>query len=229
MFSFMHPRAAAMLASAAVNTPDVVRRKAAEVVSRPEYRLDQGLDSQTQSLFMQILLLLLRPFLWFMESLQGLPGPLRVLVVITLTLIMLALIAHIVWSFVTALRGSRYDRLSHVTVRDRAPDPRQLETSADQAAADGKYLDAVRFLFKAALARIELAEDRKLRVGITNRELLRRYQKSPLSGPLARLAEVIDRKWYGTETCESADYADCRTQHSSLCQLLQRSNHAVGP
>jgi len=227
MVSIIGTRLISGLVLATVDSPEEVRRKAAEVVARPDYRLDQGLDSESQSLLLTVLSWILRPFLWFFESLQGLPGPLRVLVVITLFVIMVALIVHMVWSFVTAIRGSRTDSLSHASARDRVFDPRQLEASAEQAAADGQYLDAIRFLFKAALVRIEQAEDKKLRVGITNRELLRRYQKSPLRDPLARFADMIDRKWYGTETCESADYADCRTQHSSVCELLQRRTHAV--
>lgn len=82
-------------------------------------------------------------------------------------------------------------------------------------------------LFRAALRRIELAEDKKLRVGITNRELLRRYRQSPLSEPLQLFVEMIDRKWYGGEACESADALHCRESYGQIQTLTQGGPRAL--
>lgn len=207
--------------------PDVVRRKAQEIVSRPEYQVDQGLNEESQALWMTILLWLLKPLFWIFESLEGLPTPIRILVVILLSAALIVLVVHMIWSFASAVRGSRIDRLSAGRTREQQVDPVRLEKEAETAAVEGRYLEAVRHLFKAALVRIEQSDSRKMRVGITNRELLRRYQKTPLLAPLSEMVEVVDRKWYGTEVCDMSDYQSCRMQHSSICDVLQRRRHAV--
>lgn len=208
--------------------PDVVRRKAQEIVSRPEYQVDQGFSDESQALWMTLLSWFLKPFLWLFEALNGLPTPLRLLVVLLLCAALIVLIVHMVWSFANAVRGSRIDRLTAGKTREQQVDPAQLERAAESAAVEGRYLEAVRHLFKAALVRIEQSDTRKMRVGITNRELLRRYQKTPLLTPLSGMVECIDRKWYGAEVCELSDYQSCRVQLSSICDVLQRRRHAVG-
>jgi hypothetical protein len=215
----------AMLAS--LKSPETIRRMAAEVVSRPEYQLDQGLDDESQGLWLTILSWILKPIVWIFQSLHGLPPVLQIFVVVILVVILVALIAHIIWTFVNAVRRSRIDQSSVLSDRERSVDPRHLERSAELAATAGQYVEAVRFLFKAALVRIEQSEKKKLRVGITNRELLRRYQKSPLSAPLAQITDLIDRKWYGTESCESTDYEVCQSQHVSICAVLQGNSRVV--
>ncbi|HIK94747.1 MAG TPA: hypothetical protein EYG03_22610 [Planctomycetes bacterium] len=215
----------AMLAS--LKSPETIRQKAAEVVSRPDYQLDLGLDDETQGLWLTVLSWILKPIVWIYESLHGLPPVLQIIVVVILVVILVALTAHMIWSFVNAIKGSKLGQLAGVQNRERHVDPRHLERSAELAAADGQYVEAVRFLFKAALVRIEQSEKKKLRVGITNRELLRRYQKSPLSGPLAQITDLIDRKWYGTESCEFTDYEVCQSQHVSICAVLQGNSRVV--
>jgi hypothetical protein len=227
-FSFLVYRATdvtSMMAS--LKSPETIRRTAAEVVSRADYRLDQGLDDESQALWLTVLSWILKPIVWIFQSLNGLPLVLRIIVGVILVVVMVALIAHMTWSFVNAIKGLKVEHSSVLKDRERSVDPRHLERSAELAAAAGQYVEAVRFLFKAALIRIEQSEKKKLRVGITNRELLRRYQKSPLSGPLAQITDLIDRKWYGTEICEVTDYEDCQSQHVSICAVLQGSSHAV--
>ncbi|MCP4511528.1 MAG: hypothetical protein GY826_34595, partial [Fuerstiella sp.] len=179
---------------AALKSPETIRQKAVEVVSRPDYQLDLGLDDETQGLWLTVLSWILKPIVWIYESLHGLPPVLQIIVVVILTVIMVALSTHIIWSFVNAIKGSKVEQLAGVQNRERHVDPRHLERSAELSAADGQYVEAMRLLFKAALIRIEQSEKRRLRVGITNRELLRRYQKSPLSGPLSQITDLIDRK-----------------------------------
>jgi hypothetical protein len=93
-----------------------------------------------------------------------------------------------------------------------------LEQLAERASLAGDYIGGVRLLFRAALRRIELFEHKKLRPGITNRELLRRYRTSPLAAPLARFVETIDLKWYGSLPCERADYEACEIEHDRIRQ-----------
>ena len=217
---------AASAAWAAPPDTDAVRKTAAEVVSRPDYRLESGLNEDTQALWQTILGWILKPIFWLFELLNGLPMPIRVLVTILLSVLLVVLVIHMVWSFVAALRQTKIDVTNRAT-REQSVDPAELEASAELAAANADFLKASRLLFKATLIRIERSEKRKFRLGITNRELLRRYRTSSLAEPLSRFVELIDRKWYGGEDCASSDYDQCCSAHSRIRSLIQGSLNAV--
>ena len=118
-------------------------------MSRPEYQLDQGLDDESQGLWLTLLSWILKPIVWIFQSLHGLPPVLQIIVAVILVVVLVVLIVHIAWSLVNAIRGSRVDQLSVSNGRERSVDPRHLESSAELAAADGQYVEAVRYLFKA--------------------------------------------------------------------------------
>lgn len=205
---------------------DAIRRTAAEVISRPEYQVDRGLTPEAQALWQTVLGWILSPLFWLFERLNGLPMPVRILVTALLSVLLVVLVIHMVWSFVAAVRQTK-TTITRRAPREQKVDPSTLEASAEQAAAAGEYLEAARLLFRAAILRIEGSEKRRLRVGITNRELLRRYRSSALSEPLSRLVDVIDRKWYGAEDCVQADYEQCRSEHARIQTLTHGSLDAV--
>ena len=207
--------------------PETIRQKATEVVARPEYQLEQGLDEGTQALWLTILSWILKPFIWLFEALDGLPIAVRILVIIVLAIVAVALMGHIAWSLIAAIRQTPRHRQQTSLEGDRPLDPEELEAAAQSAASGGEHLEAVRLLFRAALRRIEQAEDRKFRLGITNRELLRRYGRSPLFDPLQLFVETIDRKWYGGEVCQPADYEQCREGHVRIRTLTQGGTDAL--
>lgn len=211
---------------AALPDADAIRRKAAEVVARPEFELDSGIDAEQLNLWWRILMWLLTPVRWFFELLGDLPESLRWLVVIGLLSVLLALVGHIIWTFVRAIQGTPMKRFGSIN-RDRFASPEELEASAEGRAAEGDLIGAIRCLFRACLLRIERAEEKPFRRGITNREILRRYRTSPLFEPLSRLVETIDTRWYGHAPCEEGDYLDCRTEHARIRSLVERQAHAV--
>lgn len=211
-----------------VPDPETIRETAGEVVSGPDYQLEKGLDGSSRSLLQTILSWLLAPFLWLFQALDGLPMFLRIVVSIVLSIVAILLIIHIIWSLAVAVRGTKKTETVRA-LQEKTTDPGELEAAADEAAGKGFWLDAVRLLLRAALVRIERAERKKFRRGLTNRELLRRYRRTALSDPLTRLIEVVDRKWYGDEDCQSADYEVCRTQHASIRTLTEGRPDAVRP
>ena len=215
------------LVLAKVATPDAIRRKATEVVARTEYQLDEGLTDESQSLWLMLLRTLLRPFVWLSEVLGELPTFLQIIVIIVLVIVVLALMTHIIWSFVAAVRGKPHiDQIAGAgSVRDS--DPQELETAAERAATNGLYLEGIRLLFRASLIRIERAQKRRLRVGITNRELLRRYRNSSVAEPLARLVDMIDRKWFGDEDCHAVDFESCLNDQLTIRQLTGGAHNAL--
>ena len=215
-----------MFAQATLPPPDAIRKTAAEVVARPYFELGGVRHQEGPSLFLEILRWILRPILALFDGLSGLPAFIQWLVVIVCILLVVAIVAHIVFTLINVLGGpitARRERQFVLSARDANPD--DLEQQAEASGGRGDYIDAIRLLFRAALRRIELAEERKLRPGLTNRELLRRYQTSPFRVPLERLVEMIELKWYGSAPCELADYQVCQAEHAHIRESVR--NHAI--
>lgn len=198
-----------------------VRHKVEEVLSRSEFRLDSQANPEAQRLFLKLLEWLLTPLIWFFELLSGLPVLVRWVIVAFLTVVLVLLVAHIVWSFMSAIRGPRRPGLSSLQ-REREVSPEEWEERAQQAEAEGDHIGAVRLLFAACLQRIRASEKPPLRRGITNRELLRRFRATPLEEPLRVFTEAIDTKWYGYEPCASIDYQHCREQSRRIQDGLKK-------
>ncbi len=208
---------------AAVPTAEEIRRKAEEVVSRPEYQLESELNPESLGLFIRLIQWLITPLRWLFDAMEGLPSFLRWIIIIVLTMILIALIVHIVWSFVSAIRGPGRKSISRQS-RAREVSVKELEQAASESALRRDYIGAVRFLFSASLKRIEQMEERPFRRGITNRELLKRYRATPLYDPLCYFSETIESKWYGYQECVAADYMSCLEQADRIrALLLQRA------
>lgn len=200
-------------------SPDAIQRKAAEVVNRPEFQTNEGLSEESQAIWQLLLTWLIKPFLWLYKALGGLPPFLKIVVIVVLTIILIALITHIAWSIIVAIRGQEPRLKTAGSSRVQDLDPADLETRAREAAGSERYIEAIRLLFKAALLRIERAQKRKFRAGITNRELLRRYQTSSVGSSLEHLINTIDHKWYGDEDCGATDYESCLSEHHKIRQV----------
>ena len=202
--------------------PDAIRRAASEVVARPYYKLGSGVADDSEPIIIEILRWIMRPFRWMFDSMEGLPEVVRWLVVILCVVLCAALISHIVYTLVMAIRGPVLRRRQEFASTVREVDASDLERQAELSGGRGDYIGAVRLLFRAALRRIELSEQRKFRPGITNRELLRRYRATPLADSLARFVETIELKWYGNYPCEQADFQACLGEHGRICQHVER-------
>jgi hypothetical protein len=209
-----------LLASTTLPPADDIRKAVQEIVARPYYEIDTDVPSMDGSLMMELIRWIIAPFKWLFDSMEGLPESLRWVIVIFCVVLCIALIAHMVYSFVVAIRGPIVRRDRVYMSAGREIDPAELEEQAELAGAAGDYIGAVRLLFRAALRRIEMAEKKKLRPGFTNRELLRRYRASPLANSLQRFVDVIELKWYGDLPCERADYLACQTEHVRIRQYV---------
>lgn len=216
------------LYAAAVPSADEIRRKAAEVVARPEFELESGASRESLNLWLQIIRWVLKPLRWFFDALDGLPDPLRWVIVIGLTLLLAALCIHIIWSFIGAVRGGPPIRLRRAGP-ERTASPEELEAAADARASEGDLIGAIRCLFRACLLRLERSEEKPFRRGVTNREILRRYRSSPLFEPLSRIVELIDTRWYGLDPCLDSDLESCRAEHARVRALVERRVHAPRP
>jgi hypothetical protein len=210
----------------ALAPPEEIRRKAQEIISRPDYELKSPQNSHP-GILTRILIWFLEKLQAFFEAMSGLPDVLRWIIVVVLFVALMVLILHILVTFLRAFRGLPRRRAASLLQREPFVTPEDLEHAAELSHAEGDYIQAVRHLFLAALVRIERAEDRPIRKGITNRELLHRYRSTPLFGSLARFVDVIDAKWYGHDICQEEDYRGCRTEYSRIRGIAERRRHAV--
>lgn len=214
-----------MLAFGSLPDENVLRDKVREVLARPDYHLQPSGDS-TEWLIETLLTVLkwiIAPFKWIYELSEGLPGVLRWLIVLALAVAVVAIVAHIIYTLVSAMRGG--DRERFVLPTEPAParmTATELEQLAESAAARGELIVAVRFLFRASLARLELREKKLTRRGLTNREHLRRYRGTPFFEPLEILVSTIEWKWYGEQTCVNEDWETCRRAYQSMAGLAVR-------
>jgi hypothetical protein len=206
--------------------PEAIRKTAEEVIARPHFHLGDAARPDAPPLLLQLFEWILRPFVWLFGALAGLPEPVRWLVVIVSVLLCAALVTHIVYTLVRAIRGPAARRGRYHAEAGPELNPADLERDAERAGARGDYLGAIRLLFRAALRRIELSEDRKFRPGFSNRQMLRRYRATPLVGPLELLVATIELKWYGDAPCGQADYLTCRDEHARIRQYVQASGTA---
>jgi hypothetical protein len=202
-----------------------IREKAAEVVARPYYELDASRPGGTP-LIVEFFRWIAAPFKWLFDMLEGVPDPLRWLIVILCVLACIALVAHIIYSLATTMSGPLALRRQSYDAAAQEIDPQEFETQAKETVAKGDYIGAIRLLFRAALRRLEVFEKRKFRPGITNRELVRRYRATPLADSLMRFVNTIDLKWYGQAPCEQADYLTCRNEHGRICQYIREARPA---
>lgn len=208
----------------AVPGADAIRRKAAEVLGRPEYRINDTVTDE-RSLWGYVA----DGFHWCMEQLsalsrlmEGWPVPLQWLVKIVLVVVLLLLVAHIIYTILGSVRTP--GRSTDGKPRDaRRRDPRDLERMAEEARGRSDFIGAVRLLFRAAILRLENAERRVNRPGTTNRELLRRYRSTPVHPALQQFVTVIDTKWYGGRECGPEDYESCRSAHGDVRNLARRA------
>ncbi|MFO0948300.1 MAG: hypothetical protein U1D30_20660 [Planctomycetota bacterium] len=201
-----------------VADPDTVRRVARDVLSGPDYDLDPNIGSGETflSIFLDYLEMVLRPILRWFDALFDISPFLGYSAMIALVLTALFLLGHIGYTLWVLLQKKSQLRSFSSNGVKKGTDPEQLERLAALAVEDEDFISAVRLLFKASLLRIEAAEKREFRAGLTNRELLRRFRNTPMQAPLRHFVDVIDAKWYGFGTCLRPDFESCREAHAQI-------------
>ena len=214
-----------VVAQSAVLPPsDAIREKVAEVLARPEFQVkpesaEAAFD--TFAIMLKVIGWILKPFIWVLEMTEGLPAVLRWSIVGGLFVLLVLLVVHLGITITRAMRGPVRDKLVKAAEAVTQLDPQHFESRAEQAALRGEWVDAMRFLFRASLLRLESREKRRFRVGTTNREHLRRYRGTPLFSPIQALVDLIDRKWYRGEDSSAEDFEACRQAHAEICTLMR--------
>lgn len=212
---------------AAVPSADEVRRKTAEVLARKEFQLHLGEQDPRPPWWWDILRDVLQFFEWMFSWLDGLPDFLRWTIVLFLSLSLLAILGHIIYSIVIWMRGTARPAFAAAQSRQKVLSIPELERRALALAEQGDWLGAIRGLFQASLARLAQHDERPLRKGSTNHEILRRYRKLPLHEPLSRIVDLIDTRWYGGVPCADSDFLQCQGDYAAVRGYLEGRINAV--
>lgn len=208
--------------------PEVIRQKAQEVIQRPDYNLEPTSDNAFWLIkkIIDFIEWILAPLRGLFAALYDISPIMAWLFIIGLVFILVALVTHIVYSFKVALGRRQSAGYSIPRGSEPVVDPETLELQADEAMAAGDCIGAVRLLFRACLVRLERGEERRFRLGMTNREHLRRYRNSPIFDSLRLFVETIDRKWYGTGVCVVDDFEVCARAHANIREMAGELPHA---
>ncbi len=192
---------------------DAIRETAKQVLADPDYKLR---STETFRRVWEWLLDLLRPILDFFDALYDFSPFLFFVMVAVLLIVVVALVVHIIYSFRVAMqrrgRASLYAELDET----KGAKPETWEQRAQQAFEAGDYLHAIRFILHASLLRLEQARKSNLRRGATNREYLRRFQKTAAFEPLAEMVEITDSRWFGGIDCSRSDVETCFRAHQQI-------------
>jgi hypothetical protein len=208
-----------------------LRETVRQVLTRPDYQLDPPAEPSEGMLHLLATLFrwLMTPFKWLFDMTEGLPDFLRWLIVIVLVVVLVACLVHMAWTLMQAMSGGRRSRQGFVLPTDLASGELSvagLEQAADQAFQQGALIEAVRFLFRAALTGLSEKEKKKFRRGMTNRQYLNYFRNSSLLPHLQIFVNTIELKWYGDEPCENHDYDSCREAYQRIVSWLRGGPHA---
>ena len=213
-----------IIAVASVADPNVVRDKALEIVSRPEYKLE-AYDRLDFGFLWDALEWVMRPIVRLFRFLEGVSPEFAWALTIVCVIVLILLIAHIVYSIAQAVRPT--SRLAKYAIQqERTLTPDQLEQMAEQAASEQAYLDAIRYLFQACVRRVELIKKSSQRA-VTNRQYLRYFRDTPVSDSMRLMIQIIDTRWYGGHPCVAEDVSDCREAYNEIRGYLRRYESRV--
>ncbi len=209
----------------------VIRQTAAEILQRSEYQLDRDtrLGDTIVDIIVWLFEWLIYPFRWLFNAMDGLPEGFRWVVVIGLVLLLIVLVGHLLYTLVVALRpATRRASFSSALDAKHKLSAKEYEDLAQQAFAQQDYIAAVRFLFRASLAHLQSIEGRPFSPGLTNRQYVHRYRKSPFVGALQSFVEVIDQGWYGNGICREEEFQRCREAYAEIRRQTKAGSHADG-
>jgi uncharacterized protein DUF4129 len=90
-----------------------------------------------------------------------------------------------------------------------------LWQQAEKLAQDGRYLDALRSLYRAVLSLLHRRQLLRYESTRTNGEYVQEVRLAPqapaeVREPFERLTNLFERKWYGDRSCESAEFLEGR-------------------
>lgn len=214
-----------MFASITVN-PDSIRETAQQVLSRPYYQVTPKEGEAFPSLVIRFLEWVLSPFVGLFGMLSGVSVVFAWTVFGVVITTVVVVICLVIFRLAKTQRVARFASDMPVAMQNR--DPSHLEKLAHDSLSASDYVVAVRLFLMATLLRLELAQEKRFRPGMTNREHLRRYRRSAIFEPMQYIVELMDRTWYGGAECDFESASKCRDAYQEICAQIQRRAHDHG-
>ncbi len=203
--------ALAPLVAAAAEAPrpdaDAIRRHLEGILARPEFS-----NRDPFWMFRWV-----KDFFEWLRSLQETSPLLFVLIVVGLILVLVALLAHIVWTLSRAFFVGRDATAGGEAAEQRARLSRTYHEEARRRAAAGEFTEAVRYLFLALVYRFD--EDGRVlfQRAYTNREYLTLFADRPGVGDGLRVfVDTLDDHWYAERPTDARRYEECRALYDDL-------------
>ena len=198
---------------------DTIRQTAREILLRDAYQHDeQGWFRFDLSWLWEWLRL---PFEALGNMMEGLPPWVSWVIIALLVLTVVALLAHVIYSFYAAIRVR--EDFSFIKEK-KPPDPTALIHEAERLAQKANFVDASRRLYRAALILLENTREGRMRVGLTNREYLQTFQSGWVIENLRVFVELIDWKWYRNRSFDAQDYQRCYQAFRSIRTRLETTS-----
>jgi len=204
--------------------PEKVQEKAAEILGRSYYKLEENTwASEFLAMLRDLFRRLARPLDAFFDHLYETSPFLYYILLALLTLLAVGLLVHIALVVMRVARRRRFTPTYTPAEDPRRHTPEYWEGEADTAVAGGDYLTAIRYLLHATLLRLEQRHKGTLRRAATHREYLRRFRATPVHDSLREMVDTVEARWFGQVPCTAEDYQRCRSAHASLLHTLGSS------
>lgn len=139
----------------------------------------------------------LEPLERWLELLYQTSRPLYYVLVGVCLLALIGLVLHIVWTLYRAMQNDKPMMRAPEGPTDMLKYAADLEAQGNEARGTGDYVAALRFYYRSAIIRIELARGTMPRRGATNRQYLNWFCNTPVYEPLGVLVNSIDVAWFG--------------------------------
>jgi hypothetical protein len=111
----------------------------------------------------------------------------------------------------TTKKGPEEPTLESLLTQNDRTVPDRLWKQADDLAAAGRFLDAVRTLYNAVLAQLHRADLIRYAPTRTNGDYVDEVrERTEVYLPFRGLTGVFEVKWYGEKSCQPDDYQTCR-------------------
>jgi hypothetical protein len=192
-----------------------VRALAGKILARPEYVHASGKEAQLESSVYKFLERILH---WFsqMELLRDNSPLLYWMIVIAISGLCVALIAHVTWTLWIAMTAPEPPAPSRAGAAN-VPD---LAREAESLAAGGRYLDAAHRLMLASFRTLAERSLIELRPDRSNRWIRNALNGSPIGNQLAGEIDVLiertEHRWFGDRSDDPEIYARWRAAFEQL-------------
>lgn len=186
--------------------PEKIREILEEILSAPDYDYIR----EETSVFKKYAEELRKIVEEFFAGLNAAHPALYWLIVTLLLALLILLVWHISYTFRTALKEKAMP-LPWGRTEPGSPSSRALRRKAEDTAARGRHLEAVRLLLQAAVRLVEERLDCGSLKGRTNREVLGMASRlEGMRAPFKELIHTVEGIWYGRRFAGPDDYELCR-------------------